>query len=186
MRLFVAVELDEKIRGALAKLQNELQSRCDGVRWVPAANLHLTVKFFGEMRDQEAASIAEALGAAVGDVPPFDLSVVGCGCFPPHGPVRIVWAGGGTVGASLERLVEAVEFACEALGFPRESRAFSPHMTIGRVRDDRTGGRLRAAVEAKMFEEHVQSVTSVTLMQSVLSPKGPTYTPVGRAALGRA
>lgn len=184
MRLFVAIELSDAIRSALSKAQAELAPTCDGVRWIPSHQLHITVKFLGEVADRRVSEVAAAVAEAAAEGAAFDLEVAGCGCFPPRGPVRIVWAGGHERSGALVRCVEALENKLGALGFPKERRPFSPHTTIGRVREDRSGGRLRTVVEGHTLDAMRDSVSAITLMSSVLSPKGPTYTPVGKTSLG--
>jgi len=184
VRLFIAIELDESHRTAITRWQDGVRPRCDGVRWIPLVQLHLTVKFLGDVRDQDVLDLSHAIRRASTVSGPFELRVSGCGCFPPRGAVRIVWVGAKEESGVLRRLVEAVEDECESAGFPREAKPFSPHITIGRVRDDRSGGKLRAIVEAGSLPERVQSVKMLSLMESVLAPKGPTYTSIGRFALG--
>lgn len=183
MRLFVAIELDEAVRAALRKVQSGLKAY-DEVRWIPAEQLHVTVKFLGDVRDDDVPGVCEALTQGVEGSTPFDVEVSGCGCFPPRGPVRIVWAGLKEESGVLKRLAANVDTAMALVGFEPEQRPFSAHVTIGRVRDDRSGGRLREAVSAFAYDAAFQSVKNVTLMSSVLSPKGPTYTPVQTAGLG--
>lgn len=184
MRLFVAIELSEPVRSVLAKVQADLRAGCDGVRWIPSHQLHLTVKFLGEVPDRDVDKVATAVAQAAKQGGPFELQIAGCGCFPPKGPVRIVWAGGREPSGVLLTCVDALEDKLESLGFARERKRFSPHITIGRVREDRSGGRIRDTVVAQRLDEVRESVTVLTLMSSVLSPKGPTYTPVNKTDLG--
>lgn len=184
MRLFVAIEFSDRVRSALGEVQASLAPKCDGVRWVPPEQVHLTAKFLGEVPDRDVNRVAEAVARAAAKAVPCDMEISGCGCFPPRGGVRIVWAGGSEKTGSLAQCVEFVEGELEALGFHKERRPFSPHITIGRVRDDRSGGRLRSTVEAHTFPSLEEEISSITLMSSVLSPKGPTYTPVSRTKLG--
>ena len=186
MRLFIAILLSDDIRAALGKVQASLDGACRGVRWIPENQLHLTAKFLGEVPDRNVAEVAEAVARAAADAAPFDMEIAGCGCFPPRGPVRIVWVGVEEASGALLRCVEAVEGRLEEKGFPKERRPFSAHITIGRVREDRSGGRLRSVAEACTFEPMEQPVPSLTLMSSVLSPKGPTYTAVSTTSLGEA
>ena len=183
MRLFVAIELDEAVRSVLRKVQSGLKA-CDDVRWIPAEQLHVTLKFLGDVRDDDVPGVCEALSQGAEGSAPFGIEVAGCGCFPPRGPVRIVWAGLREESGVLKRLAANVDTAMALLGFEPEQRPFSAHITIGRVREDRTGGRLREAVNAFDYDAASQSVKKVTLMSSVLSPKGPTYTPVQTTELG--
>jgi 2'-5' RNA ligase len=184
MRLFVAITLDDGVRSALGEVQADLKARCDGVRWIPQHQLHLTVKFLGDAPDRDVAKISEAVAKAASDSRPFSLEIAGCGCFPPRGAVRIVWTGANEHSGALLKCVEALETELESLGFARERKRFSPHLTIGRVREDRSGGRIREAADAHSYSPMNQAVASLTLMSSVLSPKGPTYTPVSKAKLG--
>jgi 2'-5' RNA ligase len=147
--------------------------------------LHLTVKFLGEVPDSDVGAVAEAVARGAGAAEPFTMTISGNGCFPPRGAVRIVWAGTQEPSGVLLQGVEAINGELERAGYPRERRRFSPHITIGRVREDRSGGKIRAAVDAFAFQEIEQPVSSVTLMQSVLTPKGPIYTPVSRTSLGQ-
>ena len=98
--------------------------------------------------------------------------------------MRIVWAGLDEPSGALLQCAEAVEGELAQIGFARERRPFSPHITIGRVREDRSGGQIRAAAEGITLDAGDQSVASLTLMSSVLSPQGPTYSAVSRTNLG--
>ena len=184
MRLFVAVTLSDDVRAALTDAQNRLRETCQGVRWIPARQLHVTLRFLGEVPDPDVTGVAEAVARAASQAKPFTMDLSGCGCFPPRGPVRIVWVGLREEGGALLRCAEAVERELESAGFPRERRPFSAHITIGRVREDRSHGQTRMAVEACAFGPVPQAVESITLMSSVLSPKGPTYTAVSTTNLG--
>ena len=186
MRLFVAMELDDDVRSVLRSVQAELGRRCEGVRWIPPEQLHVTVKFLGEVPDADVTSVAEAVTRGAAGAVPFTMELGGCGCFPPRGGVRIVWAGIQEESGALLKCVDLVEGELMRIGFSKEKRPFSGHITIGRVREDRSDGRIRAAAEAFPFEPVPQSVSSLTLMSSVLSPKGQTYTPAARVKLGPA
>lgn len=185
MRLFVAIEFEERHRSAIGRVQDSLRPRCEDVRWIPPGQLHLTVKFLGEVADRDVPGTIDAVSRAAGTSEPFDMELSGCGCFPPGGSVRIVWVGGHEPTGALSGCVEHIERELEPLGFPRERRPFSPHTTIGRVREDRTNGRLRSAVDSAKFGPAALSVSSVTVMSSVLSPRGPDYAPVATIPLGR-
>lgn len=184
MRLFVAIELDGRVRSALAEAQRALKPESDGVRWVDPQQAHMTVKFLGEVSDDRVEEAAEAMTEAAAATASFDLEVAGCGCFPPRGPVRIVWAGVTEASGTLVRCAGRIEERFAEMGFPKEQRPYSPHITLGRVRQDRSAGRLRAAVEVQRLGPVAQSVSSLTLMSSTLSPKGALYTPVAKSTLG--
>ena len=184
MRLFVAVELSDKVQRVLGRIQHSLRPRCDGVRWVPTHQLHLTLKFLGDVIDPDVPSACEAVSGAATAIQPFAMTLRGCGCFPGDRAVRVVWAGVDEPSGSLAACAAGADDALEAAGFERERRPFSPHITLGRLRQDRSDGAIRAAVEAFSFDAVEQTVKRITLMSSVLSSDGPTYVPVCKAALG--
>ncbi|MFQ5590436.1 MAG: RNA 2',3'-cyclic phosphodiesterase [Phycisphaerae bacterium] len=176
MRLFVAIEFSDRVRSVLERAQTALRRKCEGVRWVRPEQLHLTAKFLGEVRDATVSIVGEAVARAAQRSGSFTMTVSGCGCFPQRGPVRIVWAGLTEQTGALTHCVDKVEEELEKEGFARERRAFSPHVTIGRVREDRSRGAIRSAAEGFALGPVEQSVSSITLMSSVLSSAGPTYT----------
>ena len=184
MRLFIAIEFSDRVRSLLEQVQAALRPRCDGVRWVRTEQLHLTAKFLGEVKDAKIPAVTDAVSRAAERAVSFTMEVSGCGCFPTGGPVRIVWTGLREKTGALTRCVEQLEAELEKIGFPRERRAFSPHVTIGRLREDRSRDGIRSAVGVHTFEPLRQEVSSITLMSSVLSPAGPTYAVVSKADLG--
>lgn len=184
MRLFVAILLDDQVRAALGGVQQKLDAACDGVRWVRPDQLHVTVKFLGEVADADVAQVSEAIAAGAAEASPTTMIVSGAGCFPPRGDVRIVWAGAADATHAVQYGAGAVQARLERLGFEPERRRWSPHITIGRVKFDRSAGRIRSAVERASYPELVQPVDSVALMSSVLSPKGPRYDTIFTCPLG--
>ncbi len=184
MRLFVAIELSEAVRKALSETQAGLKRTCPDVRWIAAEQLHLTVKFLGEVADGDVAEISGAMKRAAAESKPFVMSTGECGCFPERGSVRIVWVRAMEEIGLLAGCVAAVEAQIEPLGFPREHRPFAAHITIGRVREGHSHGRVRESVQAHRCRVVEQNVSSLTLMSSALSPTGSTYTAVSRAKLG--
>ena len=185
MRLFVAILLNDDVRAALARLQQNLERRCDGVRWVREDQLHVTVKFLGDVSDGDVPEVTEAITRGATEGGPFSMKVEVAGCFPPGGGVRIVWAGATEPSKAMQQSVEAINRELEELGFERERRAWSPHITIGRVKFDKSAGRIRGAVEQVSYPGIEQAVDSVTLMSSVLEPGGPTYARVFTCPLGK-
>ncbi len=181
MRLFVAIELSSEVKKSLIRAQSVLRKRCDGVRWVGEPAMHLTLKFIGDVDDNDVVETTDAVALGVVGVASFDMEVGGCGCFPDRGPVRTVWAGVSEPSGMLAACVGEIEQRLEELGFPRERRPFSPHITLGRVRDDRSGGRIRSIVEAHTIEPLSELVYGVSVMASELSPRGATYARVSQA-----
>ena len=184
VRLFVALLLSERVRAGLARVQAKLARTCEKVRWIPSEQLHLTVKFLGEVPESDVAAVSQAIARASLRAAPCTIQIASAGCFPSVDPVRIVWAGARDTPKALNQCVETVTSELAQIGFAPERRPWSAHITLGRVRDDRTGGRIRAAVDALSFEAMKQPVEAVTLMSSVLAAKGPTYAIVSSESMG--
>lgn len=184
MRLFVALELETAVRTALGNVQRRLRSSAHDVRWVNIDLLHVTMKFLGEVNDDILSDITAAIDLAASECVPFTIALDGCGCFPTGGPVRVVWGGVKETTGMLQSCAEFVEASLAEVGFAPERRAFSPHITLGRVRDDRSQGKLREAVCALSCDPAEQLAERLTLMSSTLSPTGPTYVPIHKTWLG--
>jgi 2'-5' RNA ligase len=145
------------------------------VAWTPRDNVHVTLKFLGGVETPRLDSIAAALGAAVRDVKGFEIAVEGLGAFPSRTRARVLWAGIGAGAPQLATVAGRVEQALEPFGFPRETRPFAAHVTLGRVREPRASPRLASALEAPAAFGR-QPVVRVSLMRSELSPRGARYT----------
>ena len=170
VRLFVAIEFSDRVRSVLQDIQDALRPKCDGVRWVRAQQLHLTAKFLGEVKDPEVPAVGEAVARAAAQAAAFTMEVGGCGCFPTGGPVRIVWTGLGEETGALGRCVEAVEAELEKIGFAKERRPFSAHVTIGRVREDRSLGGIRSTVSATTCRRVSRSGTARARRRRISRP----------------
>ena len=193
LRAFIAIEFSPALREQFAVIIAALGRATPprAVSWVKADNIHLTLKFLGDIPQTHIAPISAALAEAASAVESFSFSVSGLGCFPNLKRPRVVWAGIDPAGAkSLIELQAAVEQQLAALPYPAEARAFSPHITLGRVRREarpedavKAGEAVRAQSKIELGHE---LVNAVILMKSDLRPGGPVYTPLFSAALGGA
>lgn len=183
MRLFIAIELCERIKKSLAAVCERLRPNCPDVRWTRPAQLHLTLKFLGEVSESRLPELNQVMTRVARTVPPFEMTLDGTGVFPASGRVRIVWAGLHEPGGILQRLAGGIENGMAGLGFPREERDFSPHITLGRVKDDRSAGRIRKLAEQQEIEKLTQRVSELTLMSSKLSAGGSIYAAILRSPL---
>lgn len=188
IRSFIAIELPAEVKLALASLQERLKSGSRApVRWVEPDNIHLTLKFLGNIDAGITGQITAALREAVGNTRPFHLEVKGLGVFPNPRRVQIVWVGLTGELDSLTRLHRNIESGLVPLGFKAETRPFSPHLTLARVRD-RASPRERQGlgnlVTGISFESGtVLNVDSVHLMRSQLTDEGPVYTRISSVNL---
>jgi RNA 2',3'-cyclic 3'-phosphodiesterase len=176
VRLFLAINLTEDVRRRAYEAAAPLRAAAPAVGWVAERNLHLTLKFLGEVPgggDEIVRGVQEAAGRHAG----MTLSIGGFGAFPNMRRPRVVWLG---VAAEprLELLHHDVEVACAALGFAVEGRPFRPHVTLGRVKGAMSPDEARAlAVAARSARFRAGSaVESVDVMRSELSPGGSRYT----------
>lgn len=176
MRLFVAINFSSTLKNALAGLLDELRRLPVTVKWVPPANIHLTLKFLGEVDRDRVKEIGMAMGRAARGVNPWDLEVRGTGVFPNWRDPRVVWAGV-CAGAELDVLQQQLTREYLKLGFPVTS--FTPHITLGRLRPGTPGGPLRDKLQSLAgVSWGRERVTAVSLMESRLTPRGALYRPV--------
>ena len=179
MRLFVGVGVDERVRREAERVATELRRRLGTrlrVNWVAPENLHLTVRFIGHVPDDRVEPLVAALSQPF-DAAACDVELSGCGSFPPRGGPRVIWIG---LGSGLSQLA-ALHHECTRrllpLGYAAETRAFSAHLTLARVKDAPAAGA-RAAAEALAacrFAPLVQSVDRLTIFESRVSSKGARY-----------
>jgi 2'-5' RNA ligase len=177
MRLFVALEIPSSVRENLAELLKSLRAVSPKTRWVRPENLHLTLKFIGEVPDAKLALIRGALAVMRSDQP-VKLDFRGLGFFPNEKHPRVFWAG---IEASpnLETLAVDIEKATETLGIPREQRPFSPHLTLARFDPPRLPDQLRSAIQEKAGRDFGSVRTNqFHLIESKLKPSGAEYTTV--------
>lgn len=192
MRLFIAVDLDEARRLAASRVAKELGRRFDaaglgrGVKWVAPRNLHLTIRFIGEIEGARAVAIQEALRRPLA-TPTFDLALGGAGVFPAAGAPRVLWIGVVQGASGLADLYDEVEGRLQQIGELPGARPFSAHLTLGRFRelDRRSSEAVRGAVRDVRLDAGPCRIEAITLYESRLAPAGPTYAPVVTSPLAR-
>jgi 2'-5' RNA ligase len=183
VRLFTAIELDDRVKDLLARARESLRRHDRVVRWVTRDQMHLTLVFLGEVPEARVDEVCQAVQRAAKRVAPFEIVVAGNGCFPPRGHVRVIWVGTEDQGGQLKRCQAVCADELEAIGFPRESRPFSAHLTLGRVREDTTNGALRNDVERLKVPSITQYAGSIHVIQSELTPHGARYVTVASCGL---
>ncbi|MGI6128710.1 MAG: RNA 2',3'-cyclic phosphodiesterase [bacterium] len=173
MRLFLAAPLPPGIRTQLTAWQDLLAQSVDNAKWVKGENLHLTLKFLGEVNPAKIQVLTTATAAALGEFSQFTFNISGIGVFPYLQRARILWAGVKDDKRCLQRLQRDLEQCLVKLGFPCETKPFTPHLTLGRLRRP-TPVSLPIVPE---IQEAVK-VDSVVLYESILTPSGPQYRPL--------
>ena len=175
MRLFVALKIPPAVRENLGELLAMLRALSSQPRWVRAENLHVTLKFIGEVQAEKLGDIRAAL-AAVDSDPLITLDFRGLGFFPNEKRPRVFWAGI-DASANLARLAIDIGRALETLGVPPEKRPFSPHLTLARFEPPGLPEKLRAAIQVNAKREFgFVAAKEFHLIESNLKPDGAEYT----------
>lgn len=187
LRTFIAVDIPPNIQQAIQhNVENLRKTIGNSVRWVPVHNIHLTLKFLGDVSSANVEMLTQMLRIEADSCPSFDLSISGLGSFPNSKRARVLFIGI-QVPAGLEALQRGIESATTKLGYESDPRPFSPHLTIGRVRDHIPASdqqRLRKTLEeTKIDSLGIARVDSVHLYKSELKPGGSVYTKLFSAPL---
>ena len=189
MRLFVAVDVDDRTRGGVARAIDVLRTALEAaqssarVSWVAPDRLHLTLQFIGQVSEDTAAAIEARLGPRF-DLTAFEMRLGSIGAFPRGGRPQVIWLGIDRGADALAALHEAVERRLADVPFRRESRAFSPHLTLARFKHGGTRVDVERISRVALRPAGGCTIDHVTLYQSRLSPRGPTYTPLRVTPLG--
>ena len=188
IRSFIAIELPDDLKLALIRLQEQLQSgKSTSVKWVDPYNIHLTLKFLGNISTDIVDKVTRALEEAVRGISPFHLETKGLGAFPSLKRVQVVWVGITGEVDRLSQLQQRIESSLASLGFVSESRPFTPHLTLARLRDRATTdeqqnlGQLIASTSLETV--YSLDVDSVHLMRSQLTREGPIYSRISSVKL---
>ena len=176
IRCFIAVNLPDKIRVEIKSYLSELMRLTSAVKWVRVENIHLTLKFLGEIEADKVKLIEDKL-ADIGNVfSPFELSIAGSGCFPGRKNPRVFWLGlEQGIENPLFSLHQWIEKQLSPLGFAIEKRRFSPHLTLGRVKNQEDFSDLYTFLDQQPFKKTIFRADKLSFMQSVLKPTGAVY-----------
>ena len=200
IRAFLAVELSQELRAELTAFQQELKQSIEPemqrdmhISWVPPARMHLTIKFLGDMDEQVISPLLGVIEQAIGRQTAVNVPLERLGAFPRPQSPRVLWVGPSENwerGAEAKRIAEihgAIEQACEGLGFLRETKPFSPHLTLARIKvgERQVGVALaKGGVLDRPISLGSLAVESVVLMKSELKPTGSVYTKLWEVKIG--
>ncbi len=184
MRAFIAIELPEAIKQGIAKVQEQLRETGASANWTRPEGIHLTLKFLGEVEEAKTQEIMRMFAGATQGIGKLNLEVAGAGAFPNVKNPRVLWLG---VTGDIEKLgllQAAVEDAMVKLGFEREERAFSPHLTLARIKFPKPRDNWQRKIEGiRDVKLGGFEADRVSLMKSELRREGAVYTEVGRVEL---
>ena len=177
MRAFIAIELPSEIKNNLADLQQRLKQEGLKASWVKPGNIHLTLKFLGDIDPGNVENISAAMKVAAEKSAPFELKVSGTGVFPNLRKARVLWAGLSQGVAQLIDLQKDLDKALEECGFERQKRSFKGHLTLARFRDPVNPAKLEKSLRECNGNHLGQLVVSdIVLFKSDLKPTGAVYT----------
>lgn len=181
LRAFIAIETPREVQALIARRTAALRQKLPAplVRWVPAGNIHLTLKFLGETSLAMLEQLTPLLGAEAEEHAAFSMSASGLGVFPNRAQPRVIWIGL-TAPPILQTMQRNIEGICARLGYPPEDRPFSPHLTIGRI-NQRLNAEEKQRVRLALEEAHVGElgaipVEAIHIFKSDLRPDGAVYT----------
>lgn len=189
MRVFIAVDIGDDIKWSLGELAGRLGEAADihkgDVKWIDVDNMHLTLRFLGEINDREVIEVCEAVKRVAGLHSGFELEVSSVGSFGGKS-ARVIWAGIGDGVEFLRGLTRDIEKSLNESGIISEDKKFSPHLTLCRVKKSTAGVRLGAAIgDFNDFNAGFTEIGSVIVYQSELGRAGPVYTKLGEFKLGK-
>ncbi len=184
MRAFIAVELPINVRDAVVSVQRALATTGADVKWVEADNLHVTMRFLGEITEVQRQAIERILKKAAGHTSPIQVGLSHIGAFPSSSSPRVIWVGIGQGSETLTRLAGEVEEGLAGLKMQKEDREFVAHVTLGRVRSPKNRAQLATRLKEVGWNPPAPfRIERVTLFQSTLGGAGPVYTALGRFPL---
>ena len=180
IRSFIAIELPDEVKEIVAMIIKRLRpAQYRYVKWVAPAGIHLTIKFLGNISSDQIPKITDIMKTAAGRVPPLELRLGGLGMFPNEQRPRVIWVALEGNTEPLAAMQSEIEKALAPLGFAPENRAFTPHLTIGRVRDNASPEErkeIAVVVKEKKIDYDVSfTLREISLMKSTLTPTGAIY-----------
>ena len=187
IRAFIAIELPQEIKDTLAHWQAQLKEGGNlPAKWVSPESIHLTLKFLGNIDSSMVPHITQAMAHAALGIAPFRLELGQLGAFPNIKRPRVVWLGVEGELAPLKSLHEGIERALEPLGFPKEERSLSPHLTLGRVKErvsSQETQKLEALLKTCEGGKGDIPVEAIHLIRSTLTPRGAVYSTIASVNL---
>ena len=183
IRTFIAIELPELIKTILGEIQKELRKTGAHISWTKPANIHLTLKFLGDLDEKRVELLLQTTCQSVAEAKPFVLTTGDLGFFPNQKRPRVMWIGLGGDIPAITDLQEKLDRDLAAVGFPADDKPFSPHLTIGRFRTSKNINSLCNKISEIDFGAIQFVVDHITVMRSQLDPAGAIYTPLEKCPL---
>jgi len=178
LRCFIALGIPDDIRWYLCSIIARLQTSGADVKWVGPDNIHLTLKFLGACSPEQVEAVTTQLSGLKGSYRRIEAALDRIGVFPDHNRPQVIWAGLALQDQTVRQLQQEIEQRMGSAGFPRETKPFKPHLTLGRMRSLRKADALTGMMQREPLERRGFVINSVSLMKSDLRPAGPFYQPL--------
>lgn len=186
IRTFLALDMDDAILDGLEEVRSKVDDPRSRIRWVARENLHLTLRFLGDVPGDVVGKVCEIATDVAGQIDPFEFDVRGIACVPPRGGIRMFWVNVVDTGGTLMELHEILATRLSGMGLKEENRSFKPHITLARARFVHDPEGLRET--ARIYTDRdfgTQHTDELVTYSSQLTPAGPIYVPLSRAPMGR-
>ena len=174
IRAFLAIDLDDDLKPKINKVIKEFKKIDTRIKFVELQNLHLTLKFFGDIDTNGLDLLENAIANVLADFNPFSIRIKGCGAFPNTKRIKVIWVGidGDSI---IKDLHDKLDKEFSKLGFDKD-RKFSTHLTIGRMKSGKNKNQVKSTIEEfEDIEIGEMEVTQISLKKSTLTPQGPIY-----------
>ena len=176
IRAFIAIPLDSNIQHSIEHIQDHLKQTNNDVKWVKPENIHITLKFLGDVKQEQINSVKGALAIFTQNMRPFEVELSRLGAFPNIDRPRTLWVSLNDSKQRLSRIAVSLEKALDKIGFQGDQKSFSPHITIGRIRSSKNIDALsQSASNYQISENCTQTISKIILFQSTLCSEGPIY-----------
>ena len=174
IRVFLAIDLDDDLKPKINKIIKEFKEIDTRIKYVDLLNLHLTLKFFGDI-DVDGLNVLEnAISTVIKEFKPFDINIKGCGAFPNNNHIKVIWVGIDD-DLILKELHDKLDAEFAKLGFDKDKK-FSSHLTIGRMKSAKNKDKVKSVIEEfSDVEIGTMKVNNIILKKSTLTPSGPIY-----------
>ncbi|MDZ7262356.1 MAG: RNA 2',3'-cyclic phosphodiesterase [candidate division KSB1 bacterium] len=183
IRTFIAIEIPSEVREKILEFQEELKKEPARVSWVKPENIHLTLKFLGDVEEERIDQVAQIVEQAAEGMTSFRIAIQGSGAFPNFKQPRVLWVGGQDIDGKLLPLQKNIEAKLGELGFEKENKPYSIHLTLGRVKFPRGVEAVIEKMRRSDFSGGEFPVKELVIMKSELNPAGAIYTPLRKIKL---
>lgn len=174
IRAFLAIDLDDDLKPKINRIVKQFKQIDTRIKYVELMNLHLTLKFFGEIDSEGLKSLENKIANVVSEFKPFNVKIKGCGAFPNNNHIKVIWIGIDE-DSIIKELHDKLDSEFVKLGFDKDKR-FSTHLTIGRMKSAKNKNQVKSVIEKfSDIEIGDMTVNNIVLKKSTLTPSGPIY-----------